>query len=149
MTRRIDVSLISANNVSNGYVIAASGNTSIYQPVFEGYPVVCNDIGGQFDGDRTVFPIMVEQDYINTIADSRNLQVAVAGQLLSPYVTTLTYPWILEYDSFKGFRVRGSNVTIYNAPDVGDSVTITIVSNNSTAQKRRYPYSATTIALGE
>ena len=149
MTRRIDVSLINANNVSNGYVIAASGNTAVYQPVFEGYPVVCNDIGGQFDGDRTVFPIMVEQDYINTIADSRNIQVAVAGQFLSPYLTPLTYPWILEYDSFKGFRVRGSNVTIYNVPDVGDSVTMTIVSNNSTAQKKRYPYSATTIALGE
>ena len=149
MTRRIDVSLISANNVSNGYVIAASGNTAVYQPVFEGYPVVCNDISRLFDGDRATFPIMVEQDYINTIADSRNLQVSVSGQYLAPYVTTQTFPWITEYDSFKGFRLRGSNITIYNPPDAGEQAVVTIVSNNSTVQTRKYPYSATTIALGD
>jgi hypothetical protein len=92
---------------------------------------------------------MVEQDYINTIADSRNLQVSVSGQYLAPFVTTQTFPWITEYDSFRGFRLRGSNITIYNPPDAGEQAVVTIVSNNSTVQTRKYPYSATTIALGD
>ena len=146
---KIDVGMISANNVANSYVVTASGNTTSFQPFGQGYPIVCNDIGNRFDGLTTTFPIMVEQDYINTIADSRNLQVSVSGQYLAPFVTTQTFPWITEYDSFRGFRLRGSNITIYNPPDAGEQAVVTIVSNNSTVQTRKYPYSATTIALGD
>jgi hypothetical protein len=146
---KIDASLISANNVANSYVVTASDGITSFQPFGQGYPIVCNDISTRFDGLTTTLPIMVEQDYINTIADSRNLQVSVSGQYLAPYVTTQTFPWITEYDSFKGFRLRGSNITIYNPPDAGEQAVVTIVSNNSTVQTRKYPYSATTIALGD
>jgi hypothetical protein len=146
---KIDASLISSNNVANSYVVTASGGITSFQPFGEGYPIVCNDISNRFDGLTTNFTIMVEQDYINTIADSRNLQVSVAGQYLAPYVTTQTFPWFTEYDSFKGFRLRGSNITIYNPPDTGDQAVVTIISNNATVQRRKYPYSATTIALGD
>lgn len=112
-------------------------------------PYVCNDISTQFDGDKCVFPLMLDQDYINTIADSKNLQIILNGQVLSPYVKEQTYPWIREYDSYKGFRVVGNNVTIYNAPDSGDYATTTVVGANPNQQLRKYPYSASTIALGD
>jgi hypothetical protein len=91
----------------------------------------------------------LDQDYINTIADSKNLQIIMKGQVLAPYVKEQTYPWFKEYDSYKGFRVRGSNVTIYNAPDVGDYAVTTVIGANPTPQVRKYPYSASTIALGD
>ena len=113
------------------------------------YPSVCNDISPQFDGDKCVFPLMLDQDYINTIADSKNLQIILNGQALAPYVTEQTYPWIREYDSYKGFRVRSGNVTIYNPPDSGDFAVTTVIGANPNIQVRKYPYSASTIALGD
>jgi hypothetical protein len=92
---------------------------------------------------------MLDQDYINTIADSKNLQIILNGQALAPYVTEQTYPWIREYDSYKGFRVRSGNVTIYNPPDSGDFAVTTVIGANPNIQVRKYPYSASTIALGD
>jgi len=113
------------------------------------YPSVCNDISTQFNGDRAVFALKLDQDYINTIADSKNLQIIMNGQILAPYVKEQTYPWIKEFDSYKGFRVRDSNVTIYNAPETGDFAVTTVVGANPNPQIRKYPYSASTIALGD
>jgi len=127
-TRRINVSQSQLNNA---------------------HPSVCNDISTQFDGDKCVFPLMLDQDYINTIADSKNLQIIINGQILAPYVTEKTFPWIKEYDSYKGFRVRNSNVTIYNAPEAGDFAVTSVISPNQAVQIRKYPYSASTIALGD
>jgi len=112
-------------------------------------PSVCNDISTQFDGANCVFPLKLDQDYINTIADSKNLQIIINGQILPPYIKEQTYPWIREYDSYKGFRVVGSNVTIYNAPEAGDYAVTTVVGANPNPQLRKYPYSASTIALGD
>jgi hypothetical protein len=112
-------------------------------------PLVCNDIGNYFDGDRTVFPLKQEQDYINSITDSKDVQVVINGQILAPYVYENRLPWIIEFDSYKGYRVVGANLTIYNAPDPGDTAVITVVSTSSAAQTRRYPYSASSIALGD
>jgi hypothetical protein len=113
------------------------------------YPTVCDDISTQFDGLKCVFQLRLDQDYINNIADSRNLQIIMGRQILAPYVKETKYPWITEYDSHKGFRVRGSNVTIYNAPDVGDYAVTTVIGANPTPQVKKYPYSASTIALGD
>jgi hypothetical protein len=112
-------------------------------------PLVCNDITGYFDGDRTVFPLKQEQDYINSITDSKDVQVVINGQILTPYVAENRLPWIIEYDSYRGYRVVGANLTIYNAPDPGDTAVVTVVSTSSAAQTRRYPYSASSIALGD
>jgi hypothetical protein len=86
---------------------------------------------------------------ISTVVDSKDVQVSLNGFLLAPYVTTYSWPWIVEYDSFKGFRVSGSNLIIYNAPGIGDQATVIIASTSASKQYRRYPFSATTIALGD
>jgi hypothetical protein len=60
---------------------------------------------------------------------------------------------LVTYDSYKGFRVvstaNTANVTIYNAPAPGDQAVLTIINSSLTVQTRKYPYSATTIALGD
>jgi len=119
---------------------------------------ILNDISNQFNGTSTHFQLKLEQSGINITADSKDFEVIVDGRRLNPYVTRYTYPWLTPYDSFKGFRVRtftdSSNttsnyITIYNAPYTGDSSTISIRTPLSTTQTTRYPFSATTIALGD
>lgn len=118
-------------------------------------PLVLNDISNQFDGYKNVFILLTDQTPItNTyITDSKNLEVVLNGKKLSPYVKQNTFPWLTPYDSFNGFRVvsnaNTANVIIYNTPDPGDTATLTIINSSLTIQTRKYPYSATTIALGD
>jgi hypothetical protein len=118
-------------------------------------PAVLNDVSNQCDGARSVFALTNDQTAITntSIADSKNLEVVVAGSKLAPYVKPLTYPWLTPYDSYRGYRVvattAGANVIIYNAPAPGSQVILTIVNSSSVAQTRKYPYSATTVALGD
>ena len=112
-------------------------------------PIVVNDISTQFDGVNTVFALRQNQTSINTIVDSKDLEVVINGARLTPYVKQQTYPWLVDYDSFKGFRVSGSNLIIYNAPAIGDSAAVIVRSISAAVQTRKYPYSATTIAIGD
>jgi hypothetical protein len=118
-------------------------------------PLVLNDISNQFDGYKNVFALTVDQTPISNtyITDSKNLEVVVSGKRLSPYVKQNTFPWLTPYDSFNGFRVvpttNSANLIIYNAPDPGDTAFLTIINSSLTIQTRKYPYSATTIALGD
>lgn len=128
-----------ANNVSI---------TSLY-PSGVKPPYVLDDISTYFDGDKNVFPLSVNQVSINTIVDSKDIQVVLNGQILVPYVSEQRWPWIAEFDSGKGYRVSGGNIIIYSAPDAGDVATITLVNTSLSVQIRTYPYSANTIALGD
>ena len=118
---------------------------SIFQP---NIPLVLNDISTQFDGRKTVFSLMIDQTSINTIVDSKDLDISINGQLLMPYVKEQRLPWITEYDSYPGFRVSGSKLIIYNAPSPGDKCVIVYRNTSQQIQTRKYPYSATSIALG-
>lgn len=112
-------------------------------------PYVFDDISNYFDGSSTVFTLAVNQISINTIVDSKDIQVVLNGQILVPYVKEQRWPWIAEFDSGKGFRVSGANLIIYNAPDSGDYAVVTLVNTSRTQQVRTYPYSANSIALGD
>jgi len=118
-------------------------------------PLVLNDISPQFDGAKQVFALRTDQTDINNtnITDSKNLELVLNGRRLAPYVKQNTYPWLTPYDSYKGFRVVSTsstaNVIIYNTPGPGDEAVLTIINSSLTVQTRKYPYSATTIALGD
>jgi hypothetical protein len=118
-------------------------------------PLVLNDISTQFDGNKNVFPLRVDQTAVSNtyITDSKNLEVVLNGYRLSPYVKQNTFPWLNTYDSFNGFRVvansNTANVIIYNTPSTGDQAILTIINTSLNAQTRKYPYSAATIALGD
>lgn len=141
---------VTATNSGNAVTVTISGGGG---GAFN--PVILNDISNQFNNMNCVFPLRLEQDNItnSNVIDSKNLEVIINGLRLSPYVTQLTYPWLTPYDSFKGFKVvttaTSANLIIYNAPAIGDSALVTIINNSSTIQTRKYPYSATTIALGD
>ena len=128
-----------ANNVS-----VASLYTAGIKP-----PYILDDISCYFDGDRNVFPLAVNQVSINTIVDSKDIQVVVSGNILAPYVSENRWPWQVDFDSAKGYRVSGANIIIYDDPDPGDTAVITLVNTSQTVQIRTYPYSANTVALGD
>ena len=124
------------------------------------YPIILNDISTQFDGYKTTFTLKQDQSVINNIIDSKDVDVSINGLRLTPYVDTYSYPWISVYDSINGFRVRTlpSNTSvstteniliIYNAPYIGDSASVILNRISLSRQTRRYPYAATTIALGD
>ena len=134
----------------------AVGNTVFADKIVTtSIPLVLNDVSPQFDGAKQVFSLRTDQTDINNsnITDSKNLELVLNGARLAPYVKQNTYPWLVTYDSYKGFRVVSSNtsanVIIYNAPAPGDQAVLTIINSSLTVQTRKYPYSATTIALGD
>jgi hypothetical protein len=135
--------------------LTIGGTVQADKIVTNSIPLVLNDISNQFDGATQVFPLRYEQTNVtnSNITDSKNLEVTVGGLRLAPYVKQNTLPWSTPYDSHKGFRVvataTSANIIIYNAPATGDQAVLTIMNSSLTAQIRRYPYSATTIALGD
>ena len=116
-------------------------------------PSVLNDITNEFDNSKCVFQLRVDQSNVTSIMDSKNLEVVVDGNRLSPYVREIRYPWFTPYDSFKGYRVVSTNTSsqlvIYNAPEQGQQAIVTLINNSSSPQTKKYPYSAATIALGD
>jgi hypothetical protein len=114
-----------------------------------------NDISNQFTGSKSVFTLFTDQTNITSsdVVDSRNMEVIVNGLRLAPYIKQNTYPWLTPYDSFIGFRVvsdaNTANLIIYNSPAPTDQAVLTIINRSTNVQTRKYPYSATTIALGD
>jgi hypothetical protein len=131
------------------YVYSASLGTWTRISTGASAPQVLNDISNQFDGSKTVFDLKADQTVINTTVDSKDVEVVINGMRLTPYVDTYTYPWITPYDSSKGFRVVAGKLILYNAPYRGDSSFIMTRPGSTSRQKRRYPFSATTVALGD
>jgi len=118
--------------------------------------IVVNDISTQFDGTKSVFDLKVNQDYIADVTDSKNIEVIVNGARLAPYVEQIRWPWFSPYDSFKGFRVLNDipepntvKLVLYNTPFIGDSASVIVRASNSSKQQSRYPFSVSTIALGD
>lgn len=141
----------------NGITYVYSSSLNVWSRISTGTSVtqviststVLNDISNQFDGSKTVFDLKADQTVINTTVDSKDVEVVINGLRLTPYVDTYTYPWITPYDSFRGFRVVAGKLILYNAPYRGDSSFIMLRPGSTTRQKRRYPFSATTVALGD
>ena len=131
---------------SGDIIRVVAGITSTLAPAD---PIVVNDISNYFNNLSSVFTLQQDQSLINSIVDSKDLEVVIDGQRLAPYVDEYRYPWITPYDSYKGFRVRGAYLTIYNAPAVGSSAVVIVRASSIARQKRKYPYSAATIAFGD
>jgi len=111
------------------------------------------DVSNLCDGNRTVFDIKDGQTIISTtyIIDSKDLEVTVNGQGLTPYTQPQPSAWIPAFDCYssKMFRVRENRLIIYNAPDVGSQVNIIIRKTAASKQRQRYPFRPATIALGD
>jgi hypothetical protein len=124
------------------------GNTT-YQPnnVFD--PIVPDDIATAFNGSQTVFNLRKDQISLTSIVNSYDAEVIIGGRRISPYIPEKRYPWIVEYDSFRGFRIRDGQLIVFNAPRRGDDASVIIRSTSKTVGQRAYPFSASTIAFGD
>lgn len=138
--------LTASGNTGNMLISDGTNWTSVSSPSI---PIIVDDISNYFDGATSVFSLTANQQALNTIVDSKDLEVFINGLKISPYVDTKTYPWITPYDSFTGFRVSSNRLIIYKAPAIGSSVSLTARNISQSRQTKQYPYSATTIALGD
>jgi hypothetical protein len=123
-------------------------------PVPDNIVKALDDISPQFDGAKTVFGLTLDTANVSTvinnlILDSKDLDVAINGMVMTPYVTQLTWPWLTPYDAYKGFRVSGDSIIFYTAPAPGSQCSMTLRNVSTTIQTRRYPYTASSIALGD
>ncbi len=115
-------------------------------------PLVLSDISPLCDGLRTVFNLKSNQTLISStyIVDSTDLEVTVDGERYTAYASQNAFAFmpIYEADS-RTFRVRQNRLIIYNAPEVGAKISAVVRKSSTTAQVRRYPFSAATIGLGD
>lgn len=165
ITNSLTGTIFSVNDVSGIPIIEVFANSTIRMTQYGGnveiygnlitpnLNVVLNNISNQFDNVTSVFSLKNNQSNVTNIVNSKDVSVTVGGQTLAPYVTQLTWPWFVDYDSWRGFRIKSdsvsSNVIIYNSPAIGDQSSIIITDNSSTVQTRRYPFAPETIALGD
>jgi hypothetical protein len=118
-----------------------------YQNAIE--PIIADDISPYFNGSSAVFPLTNNLVKISNIIDSKDAEVIVNGRRLVPYVQELRYPWIAEYDAYRGFRVRDGKLILFNAPKSGEQASVMVKTISQKVATRKYPFSASTIALGD
>ena len=145
------IGLSGANYGTTGQVLTSNGNAAA--PSWQSPTAVIavlDDVSGLTDSQNSVYTMRINgSPVINTyITDSKDLQVMVNGRRLEPYTNKADFTFMTEYDAYRGFRVRGNKVIIYNAPERGSQITLIAQPISSTKQIRRYPFSATNIGLG-
>jgi len=150
---------IAGGNITTPGQISVTGKITAGSVTTVSIPLVLDDISNQCDGAKMVFRLTNNLSNITSanITDSKNLQVAVNGLILSPWVNVQNFIWYpLIFAGFPtlgpGYQVNSTassaNVTFYRSPAKGSQVVLTIISNSSSAQVRKYPFTATYIALG-
>jgi hypothetical protein len=143
-----------SGNITVGQYIFQSGATVPYAST-----IILNDVSPQCNGLTSVFNLMLEQNTINTIVDSKDLDVFVNGLKIAPYVQRYTFPWLMNVES-NGFKVITQpniitgqpdvgKVVIYKAPPIGSTVSLTLTNTSASKQTTRYPFNAATVALGD
>jgi hypothetical protein len=151
--RRINGNQINpSSNVAYSVLTLDANLTPFFNSVVPIYAL--DDISPQFDGVKTVFGLTLDTSNVSTIIntsiiDSKDIDVAINGSVLAPYVKQLTWPWITPYDAFKGYRVVDDNIIFYTAPTPGTQCSIILRNTSRLAQTRRYPYTPSSIALGD
>jgi hypothetical protein len=147
--------LISGTTVSGTTVsgTTVSGTTvSVSSSLSAPYPYRFDDISNKFDSLKTVFALRANQSAATTIyttLKTDDIEVYINGMQLDGFVTQTTYPWLTPYASFNGYKVSGSNLILYNAPVAGDKAIVKVVGQSNLSRTYRYPFSATTVAMGD
>jgi hypothetical protein len=156
ITNSLTGTLFSINDISGLPILEITDSPAIltYAPITGAAgKTILNDISNQCDGNKCVFNLINDQTALSTtyLVDSKDLEVVVNGQQLTPYTLPQPSAWIPVFDSYssKMFRVRENRLIIYNAPEVGSQVRVTVTKTSSTRQRQRYPFRPATIALGD
>jgi hypothetical protein len=163
ITNSLSGTLFSVNDASGLPLLEVTDAPSIiaYAPIVGAAGATyLNDVSNLCDGVTQVFTLRYDQTALSTtatsavgnsyyIVDSKDLEVTVNGRELPAFITPLTYPWITVTDPHRGFRVRENRLIIFNAPESGSEVFLILKKTSATKQKRKYPFSALTIGLGD
>lgn len=115
------------------------------------YPRVCDSIDTLFDGVTRIFTLKVSGANINSVADSRSVQVFINGLIQKPVIgTSKTIPWITPYTPKVGdYEISGSNIIFYIPPIPGDVAYISVVNAGTYVQSVGDFYSPMIIAIGD
>jgi hypothetical protein len=146
--------LFSINDISGLPVLEVTDAPSIvtYAPITGVSAPLQVDVHGLADATNCVFTLRQNQTTLSTtyIIDSKDVEVTVNGERLTAYASQKAFAFmpIYEVDS-RTFRVRQNRLIIYNAPEVGAKISAVVRKASTTAQVRRYPFSAVTIGLGD
>lgn len=133
-------------------VLYARGRVIINTNPYPNMPFSTNDISSLFNGVRTIFPLKFNQLSISTIFapfNTNEIDVWLNGYRVNPYQAEIKFPWLVEYDWYNGYKVKGSNLVLYNAPAPGDTASVIINKNASVIRPKRYPFASNTVALGD
>ena len=156
VTTSLTGTLFSINDASGLPILEVTNTAGIvaYAPITgAGGAQLMTDVSGLTDGSRSVFDIKNEQTIVSStyIVDSKDVEVTVNGQRLTPYALPQPSAWISAFDCYssKMFRVRENRLIIYNAPDVGSQVSIVVKKTAASKQRQRYPFKPAMIALGD
>jgi hypothetical protein len=143
------------NGVTSNNPAADATNWEIFaQSGISPTAVVIDELTNLFNGQKTVFDINFNGTPVS-IGQIQDLQVVIDGRVLIPdtKTTQTSYPWMVvsTFGSLgKGYRLYNDKLVLYNAPKAGQSSYIVYRQTQLSQQSvSRYPFAATTIALGD
>lgn len=116
--------------------------------------IVIDELANLFNGQKTSFDINFNGTPVS-VTQVQDLQVVIDGRVLIPdtKATQTSYPWMVvsTFGSLgKGYRLYNNKLVLYNAPKAGSSSYIVYRQTQPSQQSvSRYPFAATTIALGD
>lgn len=113
------------------------------------YPLICDDISGFLNGQTMTFTLKVNGLDINSVADSRNVQVELNGKIQRPYISERVMPWIMEYTPNGAYKIVGNTIIFYNPPAAGDVVSLVITKPGTYTQSMTNSYSPRPIVFGD
>lgn len=146
--------LFSIGDISGLPILEVTDSPSIvtYAPITGVAAPQQVDVHGQADSANCVFTLRQNQTVLSTtyIKDSKDLEVTVNGERYTAYASQKAFAFMPVYEAdSRTFRVRQNRLIIYNAPEVGAKINVVVRKSSTTAQVRRYPFSATTIRFGD
>ena len=95
------------------------------------------------------FTLKVNGLDINSVADSRNVQVELNGKIQRPYISERVMPWIMEYTPNGAYKIVGNTIIFYNPPAAGDVVSLVITKPGTYTQSMTNSYSPRPIVFGD
>lgn len=154
ITNSLTGTIFNVNDISGSPLLEVTDTPAIvtYAPITGvAGATILDDVSQQCDADRCVFELKQNSLSLSfsTVVDSKDLEVTVDGNRIEPYIGQNAFAFLPAYDSYKGFRVRENRLIIYNAPEVNSKITVVLKKVSTNKQIRRYPFSATTIGLGD
>jgi hypothetical protein len=147
-------------SISSNSTVANSVTSTVTSDVVAGFGAtvtVLDDIAEQFNNAQRIFTLEYDDVAITEgvhYTDNKDFTVSIGNRhyrAAVPQTTTLG-PWIVPYTAERTYtyKVSGSRIIFYRGIESRQSAEIRINNRSATRQKKkRYPFSANSIVLGD